>query len=237
MWTAIFSYLLVLSPGVAKAPPAALTAAEVVTKVQGYYAGAQKLRARFEQRYTNSVTERSSMSEGRMWVVKPGKMRWDYVKPEKKHFISDGKTLWVYEEAEKQAFQQNLEDQVLPVAVTFLYGKGDLATEFDAILDPGKYGEKGDLVVKLTPKKPEAQYKHLWLVVDPADHHVKQSVILESSDNLNHFFFYDLALNAKANVADKHFSFVPPQGVRVVKPQAAAPAPPPAPAPGAPAPK
>jgi chaperone LolA len=225
MWNAIFTFFLTVQPAIAKAPPAAVTAADVVTKVQGYYANAQKLRARFEQRYTNAVTERSSMSEGRMWVVKPGKMRWDYTKPDKKHFISDGKTLWVYEEAEKQAFQQSLEDQVLPVAVTFLYGKGDLAAEFDAALDAGKYGEKGDLVVKLTPKKPEAQYKNLWLVVDPADFHVKQSVILEASDNLNHFFFYDLALNDKANVADKHFAFVPPAGVRIVKPQAAAPAP------------
>ena len=44
-------------------------------------------------------------------------MRWNYTSPEKKYFISDGTTLWVYEEVNKQAFQQNLKDQVLPVAV------------------------------------------------------------------------------------------------------------------------
>jgi len=38
--------------------------------------------------------------------------------------------------------------------VTFLYGQGDLATEFGAELDPGRYGGKDDLCVKLTPKKP-----------------------------------------------------------------------------------
>ena len=47
-----------------------------------------------------------------MWVAKPGKMRWDYAKPEKKYFISDGTTLWVYEEAAHQAIQQSLKDQI-----------------------------------------------------------------------------------------------------------------------------
>jgi outer membrane lipoprotein carrier protein len=215
-----FLFALIQAP-VAKAPPA-LSAPEVVTKVQSYYASTQKLRADFRQQYTNATFGRSSESDGVVYVAKPGKMRWDYTRPEKKHFISDGTTLWVFEPAQNQALQQSLEDQILPVAVTFLYGKGDLATEFNATLDPGKYGGKEDLVVKLTPKKPDAQYKNLWLVVDPADFHVKESIILEASDNVNRFRFENVKQNDKAKVADKHFKFVPPAGVKVVKPEQSA---------------
>jgi outer membrane lipoprotein carrier protein len=212
----LFFLLALLHPHVAKAP-APLTADQLVAKVQAYYAGTKKLSANFRQEYTNTTFGRSSTSDGRVYVAKPGKMRWDYTKPEKKYFISDGTTLWVYEEASKQAIQQSLQDQILPVAVTFLYGKGDLAAEFGATLDPGKYGGAGDLCVKLTPKKPEAQYKNLWLVVDPADFHVKESVILEASDNVNHFTFLGVEQNERAKVEDKHFLFVPPPGVKVVK--------------------
>lgn len=203
----------------AAVPPA--SAADVVKKVQSYYADTQKLRADFRQDYTNTTFGRTSQSDGKLYVAKPGKMRWDYEKPEKKYFISDGTTLWIYEEAAHQAAQLSMKDQILPVAVTFLYGQGDLATEFDAELDPGKYGGKDAICVKLTPKKAEAQYKNLWLVVDPADFHVRESVIREASDNINHFTFFNIKQNALAKVADWLFKFVPPQGVKVVKPEQA----------------
>jgi chaperone LolA len=216
MLPTLLSLFALIHPGVLAAP-ATLGADDVVKKVQAYYAGTQKLTASFRQDYTNTTFGRTSSSDGTVRVAKPGKMRWDYDKPEKKYFISDGTTLWVYEEAERQAYQQSLRDQVLPVAVTFLYGQGDLGAEFNAALDPGKYGAAGDLCVKLTPKKPEAQYKNLWLVVDPADFHVKESVILEASDNINHFKFFKVFQNAQAKFEDKHFVFVPPAGVKVIK--------------------
>jgi outer membrane lipoprotein carrier protein len=211
----LFLATLFFAPAASAAP----TADEVVGKVQAYYASTQKLKATFRQEYTNTTFGKSSTSDGKVYIAKPGKMRWDYEKPEKKYFISDGTTLWVYEEANKQAFQLSLKDQILPVAITFLYGTGNLATEFTAALDPGKYGAKGDLVLKLTPKQPSAQYKTLWLVVDPNDFHVKESVILEASDNLNHFTFTNIALNDAAKIEDKHFKFVPPAGVKVIQPQ------------------
>jgi hypothetical protein len=45
-------------------------------------------------------------------------------------------------------------------------------------------------VLKLTPRQPSAQYKNLYLVVSPGDFHVSQSVIIDSSNNVNHFRFY-----------------------------------------------
>jgi len=206
--------LLLISLAFATKTP---TADEIIGKVQSFYQDTQKLRADFRQEFTNTTFGKTSTSDGKVYIAKPGKMRWDYVKPEKKYFISDGTTLWVYEEAAKQAFEKTLKDEILPVAVTFLYGKGDLRAEFTASLDPGKYGATDDLVVKLVPKKPEAQYKTLWLVVDPTDFHVKESVILEATDNLNHFTFLNVKQNAQAKFEDKHFKFVPPSGVKVIK--------------------
>src|SRR5262249_53560344 len=116
------------------------------------------------------------------------------------------------------AFEKTLKDEILPVAVTFLYGQGHLRAEFDAELDPGKYGTADDYCVKLTPKKPDAQYKHLWLVGDPADFHVKEAIIQEATDNINHFSFFNFKKNDAAKFEDKHFKFVPPAGVKVIHP-------------------
>jgi len=84
-----------------------------------------------------------------------------------------------------------LKQDLTPIAVSFLYGKGDLRAEFNAELDAtGKYGAKDDYVLKLTPKKPSAQYKTLVLVVSHDDFHVSQSVIIDSLDNVNQFRFF-----------------------------------------------
>src|SRR5262245_12060903 len=143
MLIAIFG---LVRPAIAASP--AVSADEVVKKVQAYYATTQKLKADFRQEYTNATFGRTSKSDGVLWIAKPGKMRWDYKTPDTKFFISDGTTLWVYDQPAKQAFQQSLKDQILPVAVTFLFGQGNLSEEFRAELDPGKYGGKDDACVK-----------------------------------------------------------------------------------------
>jgi hypothetical protein len=96
----------------------------------------------------------------------------------------------------------------MPVAVSFLYGTGDLAKEFNAEIDKtGTYGTKGDLVLKLSPKQPSAQYKNLYLVANPTDFHVKESIIIDSSNNTNHFMFYEPDFDSP--MKDSWFEFNP----------------------------
>jgi outer membrane lipoprotein carrier protein len=169
----------------------------VLDQVQKFYGSIKQVTAQFRQSVTNDMLGSTKTSDGTLWIMKPGKMRWDYLEKKKdkvevtKSFISNGTNLYVVEHDNMQVVKKNLQQDMMPVAVSFLYGKGDLKTEFNPELDDsGKYGGKGDLVLRLTPKKPSAQYKNLFLVVSPADYHVTQSVIVDSSNNVNHFRFY-----------------------------------------------
>jgi outer membrane lipoprotein carrier protein len=178
---------------------AAPTAAEVIKNVQAFYANIKQVTAKFRQQVTNVTFGETKTSDGMVWIQKPGKMRWDYYsKPRKgkvstkKSFISNGSYLYVVEHDNRQVVKKNLEKDLMPVAVSFLYGKGNLADDFTGALDTsGKYGGKGELVLALTPKQPSAQYKMLYLVVDPTTYRVKQSIIVDSADNVNHFRFYE----------------------------------------------
>jgi outer membrane lipoprotein carrier protein len=210
------------------APAQRLNADAVVARVQAFYVDAQRLTALFRQTYTNTTFGKQSVSDGKLWIKKPGKMRWDYRGSQRKvskSFISDGTTLWAVEHDNKQVFKKNLEDDMLPVAVTFLYGKGDLARDFRASLDTsGKYGKKTDYVLELSPRAPSAQYKTLYLVVDPANFRVKESIVIEASGNTNHFRFF--SPDIKAPVQDTWFVFNEKQfkSYRVVEGNEAAPA-------------
>lgn len=198
-----------LSLDVAVAP----TAGDILDKVQAFYAQTKQLTAKFRQSVTNATFGDTATSDGRVWIKKPGKMRWDYNgKPRqgkttvRKSFLSDGAMLWLVEHDNKQVFRQDLEQNMLPVAVSFLYGKGDLKRDFNAVMETSKkYGTGTDLVLKLTPKKPSAQYKNLFLVVDPTNHRVKQSIIIDSNDNINEFRFYEPDLEKE--VKDAWFVF------------------------------
>ncbi len=191
-----------------------LTASEVVDEVQKFYAGINNVTAKFRQTVKNATFGTEKTSDGMVYLSKPGKMRWDYMVTKKKKstleksFISDGKTLYVVELDNLQIMKKSLDKDLMPVAVSFLFGKGDLKNEFKPELDTtGTYGSKGEIVLKLTPKTASAQYKALYLIVNPDNYRVTQSVIIDSSDNQNQFRFY--SPDFKKEVATTLFSFDP----------------------------
>ena len=204
--------LLVLALAATPALAAPETANDVVDQVQKFYTNINQATSDFQQTVHNAQFGTDKTSTGTVWLKKPGKMRWDYVEKKnnanrlKKAFISNGTTLFDVEPDNQQVIKKNLQNDVMPVAVTFLYGKGDLHKDFNAQLDPNSgYGQKGDLVLKLTPKEPSAQYKNLYLVVDPKDFHAKESVVVDSSNNVNHFTFKNTDFNKP--IADSSFEF------------------------------
>ena len=175
------------------------TAAELVDKVQDFYQKTKFLEAKFRQVITNKTFGRDTISDGKVYLAKPGKMRWDYYKLKKKKkkpvytksFISDGKTLWAVLVEDKQFYKKDLSKDMLPVAVSFLTGEGDLNRDFTASIDTKtKHGTKSDVVLKLVPKKPSASYKTLWLVVDTKDHRVKSSIVLNTKGDTNKISFF-----------------------------------------------
>jgi len=218
----------------APAPAAsAADAGKIVDAVQKFYQDTPQLTAKFRQTVVSGTFGKTTISDGQVYLKKPGRMRWDYVNKRDKRTISksqmsDGNTIWVVLVQNKQFFQQSLKDSALPVAVTFLTGKGDLKKEFNVALDTsGKFGEKADRVLHLTPKQPSAQFKDLYLVVDSQNDRVKQSVVINAGGDVNKFQFFEP--DTKKKVADTWFVFNPnapaAKGFREIKAEEAPKAP------------
>ena len=204
------------APGPAPAAAGAKTDVKVVVaEVQKRYDAAADFRARFTQTLTSQALGRKTSSAGEVMFKKPGRMRWDYEKPDKSSYVTDGGVLWLYEPDDKQAFKQKLETSQLPAALSFLTGKGKLATEFDITFAPKTpYGGAGDHVLSLSPKTPQAQVKTILFVVDPRTFDVRESVITDGQGNVNDLVFADIRVNTR--VPDALFKFTPPAGTRVI---------------------
>lgn len=193
------------------------SAAAVVARVQKYYDATRDLRARFEQQM-DSPSRAPSKASGEVWLKKPGKMRWDYARPEKKLMVSDGSTLWVYEPEDEQAYKQDLKGNALPAQVSFLLGEGRLDKEFDASFTKldGLGGD--EVALKLVPKTGTAAYRYLVFVVDGKSGQVKQTLIYDQQGGTNRLSFVEVQQNK--GVSDDKFKFAPPAGTHILKPPA-----------------
>src|SRR5438067_1869730 len=154
------------APASLAASPSTEQTGPLVAKIQKFYDSSRDLHARFDQVLESGMGGKKKAS-GEVWLKKPGKMRWDYVKPERKLMLSDGQTLWVYEPEDEQAFKQDLRSSTLPLSVSFLLGQGKLGDEFAiSMVHAEATGQPGDAVLKLVPKTPTAAYRYLLFVVD-----------------------------------------------------------------------
>jgi len=215
-----FIFALVLSASTPAAPAAVPAAATpdlhtVLDRMQKRYDEAKDFHARFSQNYSRAIVGRATLSTGTITFKKPGRMRWDYDKPEPRMFLSNGQVLWLYESSEKQACKQDLKNSQLPAALAFLMGKGKITDEFDvAFAKDASHGHPGDFCLALSPKQPQSSYKSILFIVDPKEFLVRESILVDSQGNTNHFTFDDLEVNTK--IADSVFKWTPPAGVRVV---------------------
>ena len=190
----------------------------VVDGIQKVYENTANLKAKFSQTLASAMGKRQA--SGVLRLKKPGKMRWDYEKPEKKLFVTDGSLLWMYEPEDEQAFRQPLNSSQLPAQVSFLFGKGRLSDEFDiSYLDGQPLGGPGDLVLKLVPKKATAQYKHLVFVVDGKSYMVKETILHDQQGGTNHIQFSAIETNLKADMDDSRFVFTPPPNTKIINPR------------------
>jgi outer membrane lipoprotein carrier protein len=204
-----------VAPPINTVPASALDLRTVLERMQKRYDQAKDFHARFSQNYSRAVVGRSTLSTGTIAFKKPGRMRWDYDKPEPRMFLSNGQVLWLYEPTEKQAFRQDLKTSQLPAALAFLMGKGKITDEFDvAFAKDDHHGRPGDYHLALSPKQPQSAYKSIIFIVDPKEFLVRESVLVDSQGNTNHFTFDGLEVNGK--VPDSLFKWTPPAGVRVV---------------------
>ncbi len=182
---------------------------------QAYYDKITTFQADFSQVFTKRFHGDQPAESGKIYVKKPGFMTWDYLKPEKKLFLIDGKKAWMYEPSSKQAMWHDIKDSGLPTPVKFLWGKGKLVDDFHVkIIDKSKFAGKGQKAIKLLPKKSSPHFTSVLFIVNEQGA-VVSSIVFDSEGNRNRITFSNIVLNKP--IADRIFTFTPPKGVQVLQ--------------------
>ena len=188
----------------------------LIDSIQKTYDGTTDFTGTFTQKYTYTLLRRTQESKGAVKFKKPGLMRWDYAAPQPKSFVVDGKSLWVHQPEDHNAFVNAcFQQDGLTASVAFLWGQGKIKEQFDAKWFDGAFGDKGDYNVELDPRQANAVFNKLILVVDPKTSRVKQSIVVDPSGNVNQFIYGNLKFNAGLGATD--FAFTPPAGTHVAR--------------------
>ena len=179
-----------------------------------HYNHLASLRADFEERYQGAGVERAE--SGVLWLKRPGKMRWEYLQPRQKLFISDGKRAYFYVSGESQARRadiKKLDDLHSPLR--YLLGKTRLEKEFEGLrLGPAGSMQSGNVVLVGRPVALADRVEEVRLEINPAFEIVRIE-ILELGGSRTEFRFQRLNPNLPA--ADNLFRFSPPVGVQIIE--------------------
>jgi len=168
------------------------------------------LTARFVQTYRSGMLAQEVVEKGVVSLKRPGRMLWEYRDPEKKTFVSDGKTFYFYVPADRQVIVRDQAGQRgLPALL--LSGRDDLLEEFDATLEPPP--GPGVQRLRLVPKKADPEVERVFLDVDERDR-IRAVRVRDAQGNESRFEFTEIRENV--GLPDRLFHFEVPRGIEVI---------------------
>lgn len=198
------------------------SARTVAARVQAFYDQSDTFQAEFQQTYFNRLYGRYDRSRGRMVFDKPGRMRFDYARPNGKVIVSNGTKLTMYEPTDGhgagQFVETRVEDAPLPAAFSFLTGDGRLEDQYSfRLLDSSAWRYRGH-VLELRPKRADSRYARVILFVDasPSRAGVVHAIRIDDHDG-NRNKFELRAMRFDRPVSQSTFAFTPPAGARRVQ--------------------
>jgi outer membrane lipoprotein carrier protein len=187
-------------------------AQEVAAALQKKYDGIRDFTADFVHDSEGGLLRKKQSESGVVQVKKPGKMRWDYRKPEAKVFVSDGRRIYLYVPADNQVVISPVPaEDLATTAVLFVVGKGNLTRDFAVSYADG--GAPDAYALRLQPKLPERDYDWLQIVVDRRTMQIRSLSAADTQGGRSTFHFSNFKENT--GVSDKTFEFRIPRGADV----------------------
>ena len=194
---------------------------EVVKQLQARYEKTKDLQADFTQQTTIEGFERSIASSGKVYIKKPGRLRWNYLDPSVEDIYVNRDDVKVYVPEHKQVLVGKLTQMAASKApLELLLGAAKLDESFDIEPTPGKgRGVGGIRLLTLLPKPHEGEagrsLQRIVLEVFPKTYFIRTISLYEVSGNVARFEFSSLQPNT--GLGDALFNLKLPDGVEVVK--------------------
>jgi outer membrane lipoprotein carrier protein len=191
--------------------PAAEDPGPALARLQRWLDGTKDLQARFEQTLVSSALGAGPRESGRVYLRRPGRMRWEYTDPEAKIALLVDDRTELYLAQERRLHRAVLQADDAPLA-SLLAGTQPVASVFHATTLPPE-GDRARL--KLVPRSESSGVQEIVLSLEPGSFAVSGIEVLDQGGNRMAYAFSSLRRNA--GIKDGVFRFTPPKGTEVVE--------------------
>ncbi len=186
-----------------------LVAGSALDTVHAFFKDLHTLEADFHQQVLTGEGKLQQESNGHVWILRPGRFRWNYQTPYKQQLVADGRQLWSYDEDLAQVSVQPMDKVFSATPAMLLSGNEPLEKVFNLQELPANDGGQQ---VLLTPKSDDSSVIEVRL-------QFSKDVLsrIEARDNFGNtttFTFTNLVRNAP--VDEGIFRFVPPPDADIV---------------------
>jgi outer membrane lipoprotein carrier protein len=192
----------------------------LVARVQAFYEKTTDFTAGFRQEYTYQAFKRTQVSTGTVTYKRPAMMRWEYLKPTPRTFVLAQDRALLFDPGAKLLTRTSFQSNQLSASVTFLWGQGKLADEFDIAQVPcpacaqlKPQHPRAGVLLELTPRQPDPRFRKVLLEVDPVTAQVLRSTVVDPDGSENAITF--LELQANTGVQAEAFILTPPPGTQL----------------------
>ena len=219
-----FSFLLTFALGASIAEESRQKTEKIITTLQEKYEALESLQASFEQKNELKSLGRITTSSGRLAWKKPGKLRMEYVKPEKQVLVSDGRMYWLYTARFKQVIVSKTGGSGFGTTpLLFLSGKGNLKKNFHVTVEEVGVARRSGGIwrggqphrIRLEPKAAGASFRRMWVEVEPENFRILTLAYIDNIGNKSRLRFSDVKENVR--IAGEKFQFVVPPNVEVLQ--------------------
>ena len=193
--------------------PAATFAADKKTStgevyLEKFLSKTQTLEANFQQTLRTHKGEILQQTEGKFYLNRPGKFRWDYKTPYEQIIVSDGERIWIYDVDLEQVTVQKQSAGLPSSPMALLQDSSKLYQSFTVSpLDE----HDGVYRLKLESKTSESDFTEIVVGVDAKGLRFMQ--LHDQFEQVTDIVFSEITTNT--DIAKEIFEFIPPEGVDV----------------------
>jgi outer membrane lipoprotein carrier protein len=213
--------LPVLAADGSKDEKAILEVRDVVKQLQMRYEKTTDLQADFSQKTKIEGFERPVTSSGKVYIKKPGRLRWEYLDPATEQIYVNQDDVKVYVPEHKQVLVGKLTHMAASKApLELLQGAAKLDESFE--IEPTKGRERGATglpLLTLIPKAKEHEsaqnLQKIVVEVFPKTYYIRTVSLYEISGNVATFEFSNLKPNL--GLGNEVFDFKTPPDAEVMK--------------------
>lgn len=186
-----------------------LAQAGAVDQLHQFLNTTRTLKAEFSQVVIGKGGRKPAQSSGLVAIARPGKLRWDILKPYPQLVVGDGEKIWIYDAELKQVTVRQAGQAIGGSPAALLSGSNELEKNF-TLKEAGD--AEGLSWVEATPKAADNGFEKVRLGFVGGD--LKAMELQDNFGQTTHIRFSKLERNPALPAAT--FKFVPPAGVDVV---------------------